>query len=239
MSDDPQVHLIVPTTVRDIEMVTWCLGGIIAYTKAVVCFVVNANSESAKRVAQGLWETLQRHCPNATAVFLPREVGYVNAVNLGWKCLNLRPIDYIGTLNDDVEVDGGFVTPLVQALEFGAAQAGPDMHHVGRDGFWGKGDEPYTFLEGWCWLAKVSTILHANSCNGPTDGLLYDQNYSPGYCEDCDLSIRLQRTVGPLQQVSLPLHHLRSQTFGGDREPFWSRNRADLVQKWNLGSDAA
>ncbi len=239
MTDEPRVHLIIPTTVRDVEMLGECLAGIVTFTKVVVCLVVNANSERAKHGGRTLWGILQIVRPNSTAVFLPSEVGYVNAVNIGWQCLAPHPTDYIGVLNDDVSIDGDFVTPLVQALQSGASQAGPSIHHIGRDGFWGKGDEPYTFLEGWCWLAKVSTILYANSCNVPTDGLLYDKNYSPGYCEDCDLSIRLQKTVGPLQQVSLPLHHLRSQTFGGDREPYWSRNRAYLVQKWNLGSDAA
>jgi len=233
--DRPNVHLIVPTTVRDAEMVAECLIGIFAHNKASVCLVVNTGCEQAQQDGRSLWKTLSSHCPNSTGVFVPREIGYVNAVNLGWVSISGEsPNDYVGVLNDDVSVDGDFVTPLVEALSSGAAQAGASIHHVGRDGFWGKGDERYTFLEGWCWLAKIETIIQTNACIEIPHGLIYDENYSPGYCEDCDLSIRIQQAVGPLQQITLPLHHLRSRTFGAEREPFWTRNRKRLVEKWQL-----
>jgi len=177
-------------------------------------------------------------------VCVPRRLGYVGACNLGYAAAGqLAPrAAYVCVLNDDVLAQGEFLAPMVDALDADPKLGivGPSVHHVGRDGLWGKGDEKYKYVEGWCFMARQTAVWEAAACDG---GVLFDPEFSPGYCEDMDLAISMQQicsspswnwTIG---QVDLPLTHLRSVTFGDNREPFWSRNRRRLVIKWGLNRD--
>lgn len=229
-------HVIVPTTCRDLAMVGKCLEGVRHYCPDARLFIVaNTETEREYKHAASLLQCFR------SGVLIMQQLGYVNAVNLGFKFIreSAQDSDLVCVLNDDVIVAGDFLAPLCRAMEDGAAQAGPAIHHVGRSGFWGVGDEPYLFLEGWCWVAKVSTILAASSLLQPPTEVIYDSAYSPGYCEDCDLSIRIQQLGGTIQEVPTPILHLRSKTFGANREPFWTRNREYLVRRWRLNEPAA
>jgi len=189
---------------------------------------------------------------------IPRKIGYVGAVGLAWESLgwdtqSLYDDDGVVVLNDDVVITGDIFTPMVEALAAGAEQVGPSVKYVGRDGFWGRGDERYIYCEGWCWMATVKTIRDA-------DGIV-DPSFAPGYCEDQDLSIRIQREYvdktctenirtypsegqiavpdyaaarSTIRQVSLPIRHEHTKTYGNDRHAAWARNRALLQKKWQL-----
>jgi GT2 family glycosyltransferase len=217
---DRDVYIIVPTACE--ANYGAVVGGILAYTCATPITVVNASRRCATNIG-------------IHAVITTR-IGYVNAVNLGYGMIFPSSDDaVVGTINDDVEVKGDFVTPMLEVLDSGAAQVGASVHGIGRDGMWDDSPGRFAFAEGWCWLAKMSTIEKASLTF--SERVVYDRGYSPGYCEDCDLSLRIQRDGGRVLQVqNLPLLHLRSQTFGFNREPYWSRNRAKLVGEWNLAS---
>jgi GT2 family glycosyltransferase len=220
-----EVYIIVPTCWEaDVEVGL----KIQAYTPFVRVVVV-ANTEEAPAASM-----IHPKFQTGYLADVPKRIGYVNAVNLGFAMIHPDTDDpIVGTINDDVEIDGDFVTPMIEALDAGAAQVGASCHGIGRDGMWDDTPGRPVFAEGWCWLAKMSTIQQA-SLSIPGN-LVYDRGYSPGYCEDCDLSLRIQRNGGRVLQVqNLPLRHLRSQTFGSNREPFWTRNRERLVRQWNL-----
>ena len=166
----------------------------------------------------------------ARMILIPERVGYVRACNIGYASAEVEDSDYVAVANDDVFPEGDWIHPLVEALDAGVAQAGPSVQWVGQDGYWGCEGDQYRFCEGWLWMARGKTIRQA--------GGLYDPEFSPGYCEDMDLSIRIQRMGGMIEQIPLPVKHLRSQTFGTNREPFWTKNRHRLVAKWGLSSCA-
>lgn len=232
------LHVIIPTTggaAFDAMWLAYCRwhDGYATGGSRPVVTVMASNGQAINQAVRDV----------CRCVDWKRRVGYVDAVNGAYALLRpqkefapLSALDYVAVLNDDVIVEGDWITPLMAALKDGAAQVGPSVHHVGRDGFWGRGDEPYQFVEGWCWMASVGTIEKAAAVTyrGIGVGGIYDSAFSPGYCEDQDLSIRTQKTGGKIQQVDVPIRHLRSQTFGKSREPWWSRNRQYLIQKWRL-----
>jgi len=221
-------------------MVTEAFSGIVEHSQKCglpihFCWVFNPKPGITRCAVEHLMRVSAPSPTHATSVCLRDEIGYIKAANIGWKLLDPKPNDYICLLNDDVEVTGDFLTPMIGALFQGASQVGPSVHPVGRDGFWGKGDEPYAFVEGWCFLALARTIRRAAACVNMAPELLYDESYQGGYCEDVDLSIRIQKIGGTIKQVeNIPLRHLRSQTYGSNREPFWTRNRELLIQRWHL-----
>jgi GT2 family glycosyltransferase len=166
---------------------------------------------------------------------IPQKIGYTQACNYGWQLANPADNDYFAILNDDLVFDGEWTGPLLAALDAGATLAGPAIHHVGRDGYWGRGDEQYQFIEGWCFMARAAHLTGAAAAFGQSPFYeLFDSKFGMGYCEDVDLSIRLQRLGGKLRQVDVPIRHLHSQTYGHER-PSWAANRQYLMSKWDLG----
>lgn len=170
---------------------------------------------------------------------LPRRIGYVDAVNLGWQH---RPEDaeYICCLNDDLIFEGPWVQKMLDALQDPkVVQVGASVKKIGKDAMWGDDDDPQSFAEGWCWMARKKDLEWA----GRLYRDLLDRRYSPGYCDDMDLSLRLRHLVlpptdekhvystGEIVQVDVPIKHLRSQTFGQNR-PGWGANRCRLIREW-------
>lgn len=233
--------IIVPTAAADIDMLADCLEGCSRYNDASIAVVCNTNIAPDRLSAAGLLGVAEARGRIVRAAFVPERIGYVRAVNIAWGLCESGAGDYIAVINDDLQVTGDFVTPMRAALDAGALQVGPSIKHVGRDGFWGKGDEPFVFAEGWCWMAKAMTLVDASL--QAAVGTVYDPQYAiPGYgCDDCDLSIRIIQSVGfflppqeAIRQVdNLPVHHLHTQTVR-NRDAGWARNRARLVERWHL-----
>ncbi|KKN20001.1 hypothetical protein LCGC14_0939940 [marine sediment metagenome] len=164
-----------------------------------------------------------------------RRIGFVNACNIGYRLADPADDDLVVVLNDDLVFEGDWLNPLAAAIHGGAAQAGPGLKWVGRDGFWGKGDEKYQYLEGWCFMTTGLTIRRAQALPfglRPTE--LFDPAFAPAYCEDMDLSIRIQASGGILKQVDLPIRHLRNVTYERNHAS-WARQRELLAEKWDLG----
>lgn len=170
--------------------------------------------------------------PDDVLIVFNKRIGYVAACNAAWSYIVplAHPQDIVCAINDDVEVREPWVGIVNQAIQ-DKRQIGPSVMPVGSNGAWGKPGAKYMFAEGWFWAAKFYALWSTSE-----DGNLYDPAFNPGYCEDMDLSIRIQERYGSgsIGKVELPFTHQRSQTFGKDREPFWTRNRKYLVSKWNL-----
>ena len=68
---------------------------------------------------------------------------------------------------------------------------------------------------------------------------LFDPIYAPGYCDDCDLSIRIAESGGTIQEVAVPIRHLHAQSFKdvAEKNRIWGRNRTTLMTRWNLHAD--
>lgn len=214
---------------------------------AVIYLIGNAPDDLSEKVV--LWgrkflvEPGKKPGQDVRLYWERRQIGYVGACNIGYRLADPADEDLVVVLNDDLVFEGEWLNPLVAAIRGGAAQAGPSLKWVGRDGFWGKGDEKYQFLEGWCFMTTGLAIRKAHHQRGRDEcwedrhvgtTQLFDSAFAPGYCEDSDFSIRVQESGGTLKQVDLPIRHLGSMTLGKNHAS-WARQRALLISKWDLG----
>ena len=176
------------------------------------------------------------HRPSRIIAF-PYRIGYVRAIDWGWKLADPAPDDYIAVLNDDVVIEGDWITPLVEALQrYPSAQVGPSLRYLGADGL-GYADPAfhvppaYLYLEGWCWMARAETITQA--------GGIVDLGFDGSYCEDCDLSIRIAESGllgGRIFEIPAPIRHIGHQSSSPETQAQWAKNRLYLAEKWDLSS---
>ncbi len=168
-------------------------------------------------------------------LYLSDRCGYVKAVHEGWKLADPAPDDYIAVLNDDVVIDGDWITPLVEMLQREPfAQVGRRLRRIGPDGLGYPSRGPtgrkpigyYNYLEGWCWMARAEAIQQA--------GGIVDLEFEGSYCEDCDLSIRIRDFGGPILEVPAPIHHIGHQSSSPETQAQWVKNRKYLAEKWDL-----
>lgn len=215
-------HVLIPTC--GIPLAVKSLQGHLKHVPSAKVVVVENDPDALRsnKVRQVLsqWE-------GATHIGVAKRIGYVDAINLAYRAALPCPGDYVAVLNDDLEVLGDWITPLQAELARhpNVVQVGPSVKGVGTDGRWGDRNSKYNFVEGWCWMARAGDLGR---------DAVYDRAFSPGYCEDMDLSICLvESSGGKVRQVDVPLRHERSQTFK-EREPFWGHNRRRLQLKHRL-----
>lgn len=166
----------------------------------------------------------------------PDRIGYGRAVDFGWKLADPQPNDYIAVLNDDVVIEGDWITPLVERLqERPKRQVGPSLKYIGPDGLGYITSQTvgplmsrchYSYLEGWCWMARAETITRA--------GGIVDLGFEGGYCEDCDLSIRIAESGGRILLVDAPIRHIGHGSSSQETQAQWAKNRQYLAEKWDL-----
>lgn len=210
--------------------------------------VIVVNNEDAERRADvaRVVNKWQEDGMRLWLISVTEKIGYVGACNMGYSVLSVRYDDYVAVLNDDTVIEGDWFSPLKDSLdsvkeptegEYFVGQAGPSIHWVGRDGCWGKGNEKYQFIEGWCFVTRglrVGVTISEHHIKGHG---LFDEIYAPTYCEDVDLSIAMQECGFKVVGVdNVPIRHLHSQTIT-EREPYWTDNRKRLAEKWTLADD--
>ncbi len=188
--------------------------------------------------------TLEMIWGNVKHVYFPYRIGYTKALDWGWKLADPAPQDLIAVLNDDVVIEGDWITPLVDALERRPhAQVGPSWRMIGPDGLGYRVPREkkyrtgyFNYLEGWCWMAKAKTIAKA--------GGIVDLGFDGSYCEDCDLSIRIATSAGSVLatpgasvfEVDAPIRHIGHQSSSPETQAQWAKNRLYLAEKWDLSS---
>lgn len=166
----------------------------------------------------------------------PRRIGYVKAVDIGWKMCEAADDDYVVMTNDDMVIHGDWITPLMRVVDNKpGVLAGAAMKWLGSDGL--RREIPrdgrnigcyYAYIEGWCWMARGDTLRKA--------GGVVDLGFEGSYCEDCDLSIRVIESGGSIVQVDIPVTHVSHTTLKVTPEvqAMWDRNRRYLADKWDL-----
>jgi hypothetical protein len=203
--------------------------------------VMNGEGLEPQVTFEGARDWLTQHF-RCRYVYLPTRIGYVRALDWGWKLAEPEPDDYVAVLNDDVEITGDWITPLVEALrEYPGWQVGPSLMALQPDGFGRRASIRcvggprihYHYLEGWCWMARAETITRA--------GGIVDLGFEGSYCEDCDLSIRIRESGGNVLRVpctlsdeSNPIRHIGHQSSSPEMMQNWAKNRQYLAEKWDL-----
>ena len=130
-------------------------------------------------------------------------------------------------LNNDILVQGDYLTPLEKALADNPhSLAGPQL--VNFDTGWNVfGDKLISYLIGWC-LAMPKEVFE--TLGG------FDERFSPAYYEDVDLCYNALQSGYDLQQVWAPIRHLGEESGGqleGKRE-ITEANREKFAKKWGL-----
>lgn len=168
-------------------------------TKYHICIVDNGSTDGSRQ-----W--VEENCPYAQIIALEENTGFCGAVNAGIKA-SLTP--YVILLNNDTEVEYGFVKALEKALEteknsFSVSAKMVDMYN--KNILDGAGDL-YCAL-GWAFaLGKGKSVKDKytkpqevfSACGGAViykkDILeeigIFDENHF-AYLEDCDLGYRAQ-----------------------------------------------
>lgn len=168
-------------------------------TKYEVCVVDNGSKDGSR-------EWVEANCPYAQVIALEENTGFCGAVNEG---IRKSKTPYVILLNNDTEVEYGFVKALENALEkekksFSVSAKMVDMYH--QEILDGAGDV-YCAL-GWAFALGKGKTVKGNyenpqevfsACGGAAiyrkDVLeeigVFDKNHF-AYLEDCDLGYRAQ-----------------------------------------------
>lgn len=135
--------------------------------------------------------------------------------------------DYLIFLNNDIRVDGDFISPLVDPLVKDPKQiAGATLYDF--DTGWNRfGNTIIPYIGGWCFA-----MHHTEFDN--LGGL--DERYGICDYEDIDLSYTAVQNGHALTQVVTPLMHYHGMTGArlGNRQAITEANRIKFAQKWNL-----
>ena len=164
-----------------------------------ICVVDNGSTDGSR-------EWVEKNCPQVTLIALPENTGFCGAVNAG---IEASDTPYVILLNNDTEVENGFVKALEEALEsekrsFSVSAKMVDLYH--KNILDGAGDL-YCAL-GWAFARGKGKEVKGNyekteeifsACGGAAiyrkEVLekigLFDQNHF-AYLEDCDLGYRAQ-----------------------------------------------
>ncbi len=238
-------HIILATTGPQ-PMLRDMLASLATHTPPCHLITVLTTREDWRRAAiRPLLECLMDKGWESTLVEVGKEVGYVQACNLGWRVCQADGEDTLVVLNDDLEFKGKWLEQMETPLANPAVcQVGPSVKAVGPDGTWGTEGVDPPYVEGWCFAMRTETVRKKSVEAGLfTTGLidwsmpgqfLFDPQFEPQFCEDVDLSLRIGTGI---VQVDIPVEHIGSATVGtgAAREPYWTENRRKLCEKWNLG----
>lgn len=192
--------VIIPNY-NGIKFIENCMKSLERETSAKyqICVVDNGSTD-------GSGEWVEKNCPYAKVIFLGKNTGFCGAVNAGIKACETP---YVILLNNDTEVEYGFVKALEDALEseeksFSVSAKMVDLYN--KDILDGAGDL-YCAL-GWAFARGKGKEVKGNyetqeeifsACGGAViyrrevlDKIgVFDENHF-AYLEDCDLGYRAQ-----------------------------------------------
>lgn len=140
--------------------------------------------------------------------------------------------DILLFVNNDVIVDGDFITPIVQQLESNSNQiVGPFLvdWNSGWNSFTDSSGKPIIieYVGGWCLGITRENFNKLGKFN---------EDYSPADVEDLELSYLAVQAGMSLKQVIVPLKHLSGQSgqFLDNRHSITVHNRELFAKKYKL-----
>lgn len=137
--------------------------------------------------------------------------------------------DILLFINNDVVIQGDYITPLENALNNNHCLAGAQL--IEFDTGWNNfGGQIIPYLAGWC-VATLQPIFE--TLGG------FDERYTPAYYEDIDLCYNALKEGLELKEVFVPLRHIGEQTGltqfkRQDRKDITLANKAKFAGKWGL-----
>ncbi len=242
-----QVSIIIPVF-NKLELTHRCLKSIInntAYPNYEVIFVDNGSTDDTRIYLQKI------KVPNVRAVFNEENLGYVGGCNSG---AAVASGDYLLFLNNDTEVQRGWLTHLVKLAEthsdagiVGAKLIYPDgklqeaggiIFSDGNGWNYGRGQDPndprFNFVRKVDYVSGAALLIK-RSLWDRIGG--FDERYAPAYYEDTDLCFSARREGYQVyyQPASVVIHY-EGQTAGTDLNSGFKKyqqiNRQKFKEKW-------
>ncbi len=250
MSVSPRVTAIVLSW-NGREHTLACLRSLARVTYRPFAIVVVDNGSS-----DGSAEAVASEHPGAVLVRLSENLGFAGGMNAGIRAAFAGGADAVVLLNNDMEVEPGFLEPLVAALEADPAAASacaqilfagapPRIWYAGasfnaRHGYSGRhvgyGKPPLA--------AATPPYATGRACGGAMlftaavaerVGLFDEELFA--YAEDTDWSLRARRAgLHPIVVPASVVHHAVSASSGGESSPgsiyYALRNTLVVSERW-------
>jgi GT2 family glycosyltransferase len=204
-----------------------CINSIKSHTKEQYQLIVVDNGSN-----DGTSQWLANNLRNDDIIIRNQHnKGFSKANN---QALKLAEGDYILYLNNDTEIkDKSWVQKFLIGLQE-ADIIGPTIRRLIQDNnagafiFLGDGTDKDThhYIEGWCIFGK-RTVFQA------LGGM--DEQFTPAYSEDADLSFKAIQAGYKLKKVDVPIVHFGSKTsaqMGQKVLEISERNKRKLYRKW-------
>lgn len=224
--ETPKYSILIPVC-DGVDETRGCIDSIETHTKDYEVLIMDNGSG---KEMQDYLATLQARNHSIHAARSETNLGFIKALNLLAKEARGQ---YIISLNNDTVVGPGWADRMAEALEDPRiGQVGPSGFAVHQDtggchpmpGIW-------DYIEGWCFMIPRGIYEKF--------GLFDEENLDFAYCEDSDLSLRIQNGGFLIKPVSTPVRHLHAKTrnrlagSGLDLASCETRNRAYIVKKWH------
>jgi GT2 family glycosyltransferase/Flp pilus assembly protein TadD len=245
--ENPKVSIIIPVF-NNLNLTHHCLKSILQNTHDLnyqMIIVDNASSDGTTEYLRGL------KIPRVRSIFQTENIGFVEACNAG---AEVALGDYLLFLNNDTEVQPGWLDSLLQLAETitdcGAVgskliypdgrlqEAGGIIFSDGNGWNYGRGLNPAD--------PRFNFIREVDYCSGAALMVRrtlwreiggFDRRYAPAYYEDTDLCFEIRKRGYKVyyQPQSMVIHH-EGKTAGIDLQSgykkYQSINRFKFIGKW-------
>lgn len=176
-------------------------------------------------------------------------LGYARACN--WGVAKARG-EYVALLNDDTEVDAGWLDSLIHTIEAGREIGAVGSRLLNPDGslqeagslIWSDGSTSgvrpsnVTHSDRLDWAREIdycsaASLLVRRTTWEQVGGL--EEGYFPAYYEDVDFCLKLKELGLRIwyQPLSVVYHEMSASTSGSWRHYLMMRNRARFVSRWS------
>jgi len=211
------------------DLILDCLDSVlkVKYDNLKVLVVDNHSEDDSVK-------SIRKYYPDVEIMELDKNYGYAEGNNKGFESINNQNVDYVVFLNNDTLVDTNFVEPLISELEENQSigQTVPKIFYSDSNKVWYAGG----LVNPWIGSIKHIGIRQADSqkfnekditdyATGCCFAMRYkdfkmiggfDTDY-PMYCEDVDLSLRIQKFGQDIMYVpESKIYHKVSSSVGGE-----------------------
>ena len=247
--DNPKVSIIIP-----------CYNQIRYTYKCIYSIVQNTNVEDtpyeviiADDVSTDTTKNIKKYVENVVVNRNKENLGFLKNCN---EAAKLARGEYIYFLNNDTEVNSGYLSSLVSLLDNNSSigmvgsklvfadgtlqEAGGIIWSDGEGANYGRGDDPedfkYNYVKEVDYISGAAIMIRKNLWN-IIGG--FDERYAPAYCEDSDLAFEVRKygykvVYQPLSVVT----HFEGISNGTDEnntdsiKSYQVTNKEKLKEKW-------
>ncbi len=228
---------IIITVHNSLNYVKKCLKSVLKYFDFSLGEVILADNCSNDKTQKYL-ETIALKNSRIKLIKNPQDIGFLKNCN---KAFNYTEGEIVVFLNSDTEIGKDFCFKILTCFESDSqivtaspVSSNSALHWIPQIYGTNKMNKklstrnpvyPDVFnSEGFCFCIRRDYILKAG---------LFDEIYSPGYCEEVDFCLRAKRDGGRCVLIdNMYVKHARHKTFGTTRNYYLSKHNKILYERW-------